>query len=103
MRDAKRKVRNAKCIVKSAICIEQLAILIALCGVAVQTGGCGRKSETIASTSSAQTRSTAAPADRRALRPVALPDPSGTAASVQKQLRERESLLTARMQTAGAT
>jgi tetratricopeptide (TPR) repeat protein len=94
---------NAQCTMNSAFCIGHCAFLVALCGVAVQTGGCGPKSETIPSTSSAQTRSTATPVDRHALRPVAVPDPSGTAASVQKQLRERESLLTARMRNPGAT
>src|ERR1700682_4130934 len=86
-----------------ALCIGHCAFLIALCGVAGQTSGCGPKSEAIPSTSSAATRSTATPADRRAMRAVSFPDLLGAADSVRKQLREREASLTARMQTAGVT
>jgi tetratricopeptide (TPR) repeat protein len=101
MLSAKWIVKLAIC-VKFAICNEQFAILIALCGVAVQTSGCGPKSETIPATPPAQARS-ATPADRQALRTVSLPDLSRAADSVRKQLREREASLTARMRTAGAT
>jgi tetratricopeptide (TPR) repeat protein len=79
---------------KFAICHLPFAILI-LCGVAVQTSGCGPNSET--------TRSTATPGDRQAMRAVSLPDLSGTADSVRKQLHEREASLTSMRQTAGAT
>jgi tetratricopeptide (TPR) repeat protein len=86
-----------------AFCIGHCAFLVALCGVAAQTNGCGPKSETIPSSSPAQTRSTATPADRQAMRAVSLPDLSRNADSVRKQLREREASLTARMRTASAT
>src|ERR1700722_2215759 len=96
-------MHNAQCTMNKAFCIGHCAFLVALCGVAVQTSGCGPKNETIPSTSPAQTRSTSSPADRQAMRAVSLPDLSGTADSVRKQLREREASLTSRMRTAGAT
>src|SRR3984893_18617172 len=74
-------------------CISHCAFLMALCGVAVQTSGCAPTSETIPSTSPAQTRSTATPADRQAMRAVSLPDLSRMERPVQDQMREAHSSL----------
>jgi tetratricopeptide (TPR) repeat protein len=69
-----------------AFCIGHFAFLVTLCG-------CGPKSETIPSTSPAQTRSTATPADRQAMRAVSLPDLSRMEKPVQEQMREAYSSL----------
>src|SRR3984893_14939695 len=74
-------------------CISHCAFLIALCGVAVQTSGCGPKSEPIPPASPAQTRSTATPADRQAMRTVSLPDLSRMERPVQEQMHEAYSSL----------
>jgi tetratricopeptide (TPR) repeat protein len=73
---------------------------MALCSVGVLAGACRSNSGTIASTSS---NPPAAPPDRRTLRAILLPDLTGSADSVRKQLRDRERSLTTRMQAAGTT
>jgi tetratricopeptide (TPR) repeat protein len=65
------------------------ALFLASCG------GCGRNTQTSTSTSSAP--STPAPVDRKALRPVSLPDVSKAGSSVQMQLREGYAALTTKI------
>jgi tetratricopeptide (TPR) repeat protein len=75
-------MNKAFCMSHYAFCISHCAFLVLLCG-------CDRKSETIPSTSPAQTRSTATPVDRQAMRAVSLPDLSSASATVQDQMREQ--------------
>jgi tetratricopeptide (TPR) repeat protein len=77
-----------------AFCILHHAFLVALCG-------CGPKSETIPSTSPAQTRSTGTPADRQAMLAVSLPDLSRMERPVQEQMRESYSSLMLKMENPG--
>src|SRR5580704_14254608 len=86
-------MQNAPCTMNRAFCILHYAFLVALCG-------CGPKSETIPSTSPAQTRSTATPADRQAMRAVSLPDLSRMERPVQEQMREAYSSLMLKMEQA---
>jgi tetratricopeptide (TPR) repeat protein len=79
----------------------QIAILIAVCGVAVQTGACGSNNGTTASTSSSPVA--AAPPDRRTLRPISLPDLARVEPSVARQLRDGYASLTATLQKPGTT
>ena len=117
MRNARGTMQNVKCTMNKAFCIwhyafcigrnacgiGHCAFLMALFGVAVQTSGCGPKSQTIPSTSPAQTSSAAAPADRQSMRAVSLPGLSRVADSVRRQVRERYSALKVRLDAPGTT
>ena len=76
-------------------CNARRDVIVLACVLAVWTGGCARRDESAPSVATSGSAQSAAEAARR---PIALPDVSRLAASVQTQVRERHAALMARFE-----